>query len=266
VPTEKRLRQREGRAVRQAELQQAQRKRKQRTQVIIVVVVVVLVVGALFIASRGRGQSNVDTSATTAVPAKLTGATPCPKADGSSPRTTGFAQPPPMCIDPAKTYTATFDTTEGTITVALDTKRTPNTTNNFVVLSRYHYYDGTNIFRTDTSIDIIQGGSPTTQNASDPGPGYTINDEGGKFTYSPGDLVMARTSQPNSASAQYFFVAGDKASALNSQGTYVTFGHVTQGLDVVQKILGMNKDDPSSGLGGAPDPPVTVKTVTIKET
>ena len=36
----------------------------------------------------------------------LTGETPCPAADGSSPRTTTFAEPPPTCIDPAKTYTA----------------------------------------------------------------------------------------------------------------------------------------------------------------
>ena len=51
------------------------------------------------------------------------------------------------------------------------------TANNFIFLAGYHYYDGT-VFRTDTSIDIIQGGSPHTQGASDPGPGYTIKDEG----------------------------------------------------------------------------------------
>ena len=97
------------------------------------------------------------------------------------------------------------------------------------------------------------------------GPGYTIPDEGGKFSYSTGDLVMARTAQPNSAGAQFFFVTGPKAAGLNSQGTYVTFGKVTQGLDIVQKILGLNQDDPSSGLGGAPKRVVTVKTITIAE-
>ena len=39
------------------------------------------------------------------------------------------------------------------------------------------------MFRTDTSIDIIQGGSPHTQDTSDPGPGYTIKDEGTGFKY-----------------------------------------------------------------------------------
>lgn len=128
------------------------------------------------------------------------------------------------CLDPGATYTAVFDTTEGEIRVNLDTGTTPGTVNNFVNLARNGYYDGTEIFRTDTSIGIIQGGSPHTNDASDPGPGYTIPDEGSGFTYGPGQLVMARTNDPNSASAQFFFVATDAASALDGQGTYVVFG------------------------------------------
>ena len=85
----------------------------------------------------------------------------------------------------------------------LDTTRTPGTVNNFVTLSRWKYYDGSSIFRTDTSIDIIQGGGKTNTDS----PGYTIPDEGGTFTwsdtggkgpftYQAGDLVMARVGQP----------------------------------------------------------------------
>lgn len=204
----------------------------------------------------------------TAQGAKLTGDTPCPKADGSSPRTTGFAKAPPMCIDPKKTYTATFDTSAGVVKVALDTKRTPMTTNNFVVLSFYHYYDGTSFDRVDDTLDIIQGGSPQTQDITDPGPGYNIKDEGGKFSYSPGDLTMARGQNADSASAQYFFVTGPKASQLDSQGTYVTFGHTTAGLDILQKVEATSAACPADQsdqgcLGGRPDPVVTVKTVTI---
>ena len=83
------------------------------------------------------------------------------------------------------------------------TTRTPGTTNNFIQLAGYDYYNGTKLFRTDTSIGIIQGGAAKTNSASDPGPGYTISDEGGKFTYQPGQLVMARTSGPNSAGSQF---------------------------------------------------------------
>ena len=114
-----------------------------------------------------------------------------------------------MCIDPTKTYTATFNTTEGKIVVSLNTSSVPQTVNNFVVLSKYHYYDGSSFHRIDQSIDIIQGGSPTTQDIADPGPGYTIKDEpaskfktdaSGNLTgpynnYTAGDLVMARSER-----------------------------------------------------------------------
>jgi cyclophilin family peptidyl-prolyl cis-trans isomerase len=193
----------------------------------------------------------------------------CPKPDGTSPRTDQFPNtPPPLCIDPSKTYTAHLATTEGEVDFMLDTKKTPNTANNYIVLALYHYYDGTSINRIDTSIDILQTGSPKTQDITDPGPGYTIKDEGTGFTYSDGDVVMARGSTPNSAAAQYFFVVGPKASQLNSQGTYVTFGHVTVGLDVLHKIEGLNQAcaaNDQTCLGGAPSRLVIVKTVTITE-
>ena len=104
----------------------------------------------------------------------------------------------------------------------------------------YGYYDNTKLFRTDTSIGIIQGGAPHTNSAADTGPGFTIPDEGGPFTYKPGQLVMARTNQPNSAAAQFFFTVDDNASKLDGAGTYVVFGTVTQGLDVLEKILASN--------------------------
>ena len=223
--------------------------------------------GSATTAAGSATTTGAAATAPTAAPVpggKLTGATPCPKANGASPRITTFAKPPPNCLVPGKTYTATFVTTEGNIVVSLDTTKTPMTANNFIVLAGYHYYDGTAMFRTDTSIDIIQGGSPHTQDASDPGPGYTIKDEGSGYKYVPGDLTMARTSAPNSASAQYFFCAGVSCSNLNTQGTYVTFGHATSGLNVLEKILGLNVNE-SNGLGGAPSRLVTVKTVNITE-
>jgi cyclophilin family peptidyl-prolyl cis-trans isomerase len=267
-----------------AQLQQAQRRRNRRRRgVPAVIVIIIAAVVGIVLTSSGGGKKNVSTATSSTIPpgptttvagtpptakpavgGTLTSATACPKANGSSPRITTFKAPPPNCLDPGKRYSATFTTNEGTVVVALNTTKTPLTANNFIVLARYHYYDGTALFRTDTSIDIIQGGSPHTQSASDPGPGYTIKDEGSKYTYVPGDLTMARTSAPNSASAQYFFCAGSACSALNSQGTYVTFGTTTSGLPVLEKILGLNENT-SGGLGGAPRTLVTVQKVTITE-
>lgn len=262
-----------------AELQQAQKRRRRNTRTIPVVVVAVVVVVIAIILTGTSGSSKktpVATATTTTGPAtststspstttvtpptaapvtggtKITGTTPCPAANGSSPHVTSFAKAPPLCITNGAAYTATFDLNVGTVVVSLDTTKTPNTANNFVVLSLYHYYDGTALFRTDPSIGIIQGGSPTTQSASDPGPGYTIPDEGKGYTYAPGDLVMARTSAPNSAGAQFFFCVTSACSNLNSQGTYVVFGHVTSGLSVLQKILASSVTIPNSQLGGAP--------------
>jgi cyclophilin family peptidyl-prolyl cis-trans isomerase len=319
VPSDKRQRQRENAAAKAMALRAAQQRRANRRKFIVVGGAIVLIVGIIaliVVQTTGSTKKPAAAPTTTAAPATtavsapvtvattpttqavgtppvpppdpagatIKGVTPCPAANGSSPRTTTFAQAPPACIDPGKTYTATFDTTQGTVVVALDTKDTAGTVNNFVVLSRYHYYDGSALFRLDQSIDIIQGGAPTTQSASDPGPGYKINDEGhfttdssgslhGPYTYAAGDLVMARGAGPKSAAAQFFFVTGSAASALDSQGTYVVFGHVTQGLSILQNILqneyaACPSTDAACGdgqLGGVPKVPVIIKSLTISE-
>ena len=198
----------------------------------------------------------------------------CPAPDKSSPRTLDFGGPQPMCINPAHNYQAVFDTSEGGIVIDLDTENTPNTANNFVTLARWGYYDGTTLFRTDPSIDIIQGGSPHTDSASDPGPGYTIpdeptfNDEGGFLTgpyrYVPGQLVMARSAGPDSSGAQFFFTTGPNTALLDSSGTYIVFGQTDEaGLGVMQDIIGLHQPD-DSGLGGRPSRTVTVNSVTIR--
>src|SRR2546423_115154 len=159
VPSDKRQRQREGRQQAQQQVQ-AQRKRASRQRTIVLMVVLgLLFAGVLGLSGRGGGKKKGDNpvvasgkpAALTPVPAgaKLAGDPACPNADGSSPRTTSFEKPPPMCIDPSKTYKATFQTNKGNIEVALDTKDTPGTVNNFVFLARYHYYDASAIHRTD---------------------------------------------------------------------------------------------------------------------
>ncbi len=256
-----------------AELQAAQRRRRRNTRTIPVVVVVVAVVVTLILVtglgSSGSSKKKVATSPTTAKAAATTTApaggaatTPCPKFDGSSPKTLTFAHPPAYCLTAGKTYTETLHMNVGNVTVQFDTTKTPKTANNFIFLSLYHYYDGTNLFRTDTSIGIIQGGSPHTESASDPGPGYTIADEGSGYKYAAGDLVMARTSAPNSAGAQFFFCVNSACSNLDSQGTYVVFAHVTSGLPVLQQILASNVNN-NSGLGGAPAKTTTIESTTV---
>jgi cyclophilin family peptidyl-prolyl cis-trans isomerase len=248
----------------------------------------VLIVAVIFFFSLRNGDnkdastvasgSTASGASTTTVPppAFQFGTGACPNADGTSDRTLTFTAAPQECINPGKTYTATLDTTAGKVVVKLDTVTTPGTANNFVALSRYHYYDNTTFFRTASSIGIIQGGSPTTNSTSDPGPGYALQDEGfdyaslpkdasgntsgGPYTYSPGDLVMARTASPNGAGAQFFFAVNENTAALNSQGVYVKFGSVVEGLDVLEAILATAPSDEAP-----PNPPVTVNSISITE-
>jgi cyclophilin family peptidyl-prolyl cis-trans isomerase len=296
VPSDKRARQRAAREQKMAEIQRKKRRQKSVRQGLIVVLVLGAIVGIVFglasggtpaakgtTTSSGATTSSVLTTTTTTAPSSFphapdqTGGTltkwACPKTDGSSPHILHFpSTQPPMCIDPSKSYTATLVTNEGDIPIELDTKHTPLTADNFVVLALYHYYDKTSIDRIDTSIDIEQTGSPSTQSISDPGPGYTIKDEGSGYKYAAGDVVMARSSGPNSGAAQYFFVYGPLGAQLDSQGTYVTFGHVTaSGLDVLKKIAALYVPCSSAAsaagtcLGGGTKTLVIISKVVISE-
>ena len=100
--------------------------------------------------------------------------TDCPNADGSSERITQFAEQPPMCIDTTKNYTATMETSMGDMVIHLDVVNAPVTVNNFVFLSRYHYYDGL-IFHRIINGFMCQGGCP--EGSGRGGPGYRFEDE-----------------------------------------------------------------------------------------
>ncbi len=289
MPSDKRQRQDEGRLQRLEEQRLAakQGQRKRQGMSLVLILVALLVVAGLIsifsgdddeVSTEGTDETTTtvdDADGTTsstepstssteaeAAPA-IYGSTSCP-VEGT-PGEAPFDGPFEQCIDPAKAYTATFETSAGTVVVDLDAEATPGTVNNFVSLVRSGYYADIELFRTDPSIGIIQGGAPSNS-ASDPGPGYTIADEGGSFTYEPGQLVMARTNAPNSAGAQFFFAVTDAVSALDAQGTYVVFGTVSEGLDVLEQILASHEDQPDNPLGGAPSPAVTVTSISITET
>ena len=283
--TEKRERQKANREAKLAA--EAARQRRKRTirngLILLAVVVAFMLVMSLTSCTKSDSEGSAkgytkSGDVTTTVPASDAGSSStkasygtgaCAPAGGTDKPVLTFDAAPKKCIDPSKTYTATFTTNLGDITVPLDTKRTPVTTNNFVNLARSGFYDGTKIFRTEAASGIIQGGSPHTQDNSDPGPGYTIPDESLPFAsadYKPGSLSMARTAAPNSGGGQFFFLSneggrylGDSAQLGASAGSYVVFGQTSKGLDVLEKIAAL--DDGNS----APSSPVTIEKVTIAE-
>ncbi len=273
--TEKRERQKANRDARRAEEEAAEAKARRirliRNAVILAVAIVLI---GFVMSACGSSEGSEGTTTTTdggsAVTAGLSyGTGECAPNEGSAEPVLEFEAAPAQCIDPAKTYQAEVETTKGNFTVELDTTTTPITSNNFVNLARSGYYDGTEFFRTEALSGIIQGGSPHTQSNTDPGPGYTIPDEGLPFSsddYGPGALAMARTSAPNSASGQFFLLAneggrylGDTAQLGPDAGSYAVFGNVTEGLEVLEAIAAL--DDGTS----VPSESVSITKVTITE-
>ena len=130
-------------------------------------------------------------------------------------------------------YTATIETSEGTIVVALDAKQAPKATKRFVELANKHYYDGLCIDRLAPDF-VIQGGSPKCDQQG--GEGHSIAGEVPTDHYPVGSLAAAksRTEPAGTFDSQFFIVTGSKGATLPND--YARFGTVTSGLDVAQKI------------------------------
>lgn len=134
-----------------------------------------------------------------------------------------------MTIDTGKKYTATFETTRGSIVVELFPTNAPATVNNFVFLAREGFYDGTTFHRVISNF-MIQGGDPTGTGRG--GPGYRFADEIQGFAWvkhKKGSLSMANAG-PNTNGSQFFIT---HAPQPHLDGKHVVFGQVITGQDVV---------------------------------
>lgn len=183
--------------------------------------------------------------------------TPCPPTDGSTERRSTFDGPPAMCIDPTKSYSAELDTTAGSFTIALDAQLAPETVNNFVVLSRYRYYEGVPFHRVVPGFVIQAGdgdGTPDGNNDL----GYVIPDElpDSADAYVDYSVAMANRG-PETSGSQFFVVLPGGGNQLTA--AYSIFGKVTEGTEVVDAI---------GELGGSDQTPseeVLINSVTIAE-
>ncbi|MGH9304815.1 MAG: peptidylprolyl isomerase [Acidimicrobiales bacterium] len=178
----------------------------------------------------------------------------CPPADGSAPKRQRFKEPPQMCIDLSRRYGADMVTAKGTMVFSLDAIAAPRTVNNFVVLARYHYFEGIFFHRVIPGF-VIQGGDPEGTGAG--GPGYRFEDELPQpGRYEIGSLVMANAG-PNTNGSQFFVISGPDGVRLPPQ--YSLFGQLVAGRDVLAAV---NEVGTSSG---APRERVVIESVTITE-
>ena len=209
----------------------------------------------LALAGCGSDDGSGDGRSSDAETTAISGETECPPEGGAEVRATSFEQAPPMCIDEAKTYTATMTTDAGEVTIELDAKQAPETVNNFVVLSRYKYYDGLTFHRVIKDF-MAQGGDPSGDGSG--GPGYEFDDElPEQGDYEIWSVAMA-TAGANTNGSQFFIITGDAGVQLPP--SYSLFGKVTKGMDAVEKI----EADGSAG-DGAPAKVHTIESVTIAE-
>ena len=128
----------------------------------------------------------------------------------------------------------------GTIMVELDKEAAPKTVENFEKLVSEGFYDGLTFHRIIKGF-MIQGGDPLGNGTGDskvkiPGE-FKSNGWDNPISHERGVISMARAQNPNSASCQFFIVHEDSKFL---DGDYAAFGHVTEGMDVVDAIASVD--------------------------
>ena len=152
----------------------------------------------------------------------------------------------------------------GTISLELDADTAPITVTNFVNLAKDGFYDGLTFHRIIDGF-MIQGGDPLGNGTG--GSDETIkgefSDNGveNDISHVRGTISMARSSDPDSASSQFFIVHQDSTYL---DGQYAAFGHVTDGMDVVDAICEDTPVQDNNGTVAADNQPV-ITAITISE-
>lgn len=152
----------------------------------------------------------------------------------------------------------------GSIQVELDGNVAPITVKNFVKLARKGFYDGLTFWRIMDGF-MIQGGDPKgdgTGGSKENIKGeFSSNGVENNISHTRGTISMARASDPDSASSQFFIVQSD---SIFLDGEYAAFGYVTEGMDVVDKIC--QDAHPVDGNGTIPeDEQPVIKSIRITD-
>ena len=159
-----------------------------------------------------------------------------------------YTAPPPMSIDPSKTYLATLKTSKGDIQVQLFPQQAPEAVNAFVFLARDGYYDGTPFMELvknrDGSRFTAQAGDPTRTGLGTPG--FSVKKEQTSLPFEKGAVGMGGTAE-NSNGGQFFISYGDYP-ALN--GKYTIFGRVISGQGILDSLNLLDLTDKDANRSG----------------
>ena len=165
-----------------------------------------------------------------------------------------YNEAPPMKVDLAKQYFATFKMAKGgEFVVELYPAKAPITVNSFVFLACKNFFDGVTFHRVLEGF-MAQGGDPTGSGSG--GPGYEFVNENSDLTFDKAGVMAMANAGPDTNGSQFFITFGP-TEQLN--GGYTIFGQVVSGMDVVN---GITRRDPSQGDSFEGD---VIETITITE-
>ena len=149
---------------------------------------------------------------------------------------------------------ATIHTSHGTIEVDFFDDDAPKTVENFRKLAAEGFYDGLTFHRVIQDF-MIQGGCPNGTGTG--GPGYTFEDEINPHKIVRGALAMANAG-PDTNGSQFFIVTAGACPWLD--GKHTVFGQVSEGMDVVDKLEGVQTDG-----GDRPVEPIGIASIELSE-
>ena len=157
------------------------------------------------------------------------------------------------------------ETSFGSVTIALDGERAPKSVANFLRYVDGGHYDGT-IFHRVIDGFMTQGGGYDAAHTKKPTHEPVENEAHNGLKNTKGTVAMARTSDPHSATAQFFVNVGDNAFLDHKDKSqagwgYTVFGRVTQGMDVVDRIKGVKTGSQGPFAKDAPLEPVIIKSI-----
>lgn len=160
-----------------------------------------------------------------------------------------------------------FETTQGSFTVELYPEKAPKTVDNFLDYVKDGFYENT-IFHRVINRFMIQGGGFTRDMTEKPTRAPIVNESNNGLENQIGTIAMARTPDPNSATAQFFINTGDNqflnyTSPEPDTVGYCVFGKVVSGMEVIHKI-GVMPTTSVSGYADVPIKPIVIKHVKLK--
>jgi cyclophilin family peptidyl-prolyl cis-trans isomerase len=209
-----------------------------------IVAIVLIGIGAYILLGQSTNQPN-------------TSPTPTPSQSPSTSQTPSPTTSDPSYVNPTKVL---FQTSVGNITLELRSDK-PITTTNFINIVNHGWYDGTTFHRVLATF-MIQGGQIIQ---SIP----TIADEIGNDNHNTKyTIAMAKTSQPNSATSEFFINTVDNSpirypDGTTFDGTYTVFGRVVEGQSVVDAIANSQVTTNPYGEQSMPVQPVSIIKATI---